>query len=141
DRLHRLRGGLAVPQFHRDDDRVGAAGFGGMLHHSRGFDLRVAQLALHAQPIAPDGVGMRAARDENDFLSGLRQARAVVSAHAAAAHHEKFHRPSMYVCSCSMRNCLSSSISWMTSRIEMMPTTWPFSSTRRCRVYCVRMVS
>src|SRR5438067_34670 len=40
-----------------------------------------------------------------------------------------------------MRNCLSSSISWITSRIEMMPTTLPSTSTRRCRVYWVRIIS
>src|SRR3954468_3448999 len=50
------------------------------------------------------------------------------------AERERRYRPSMYVCSCSMRNCLSSSIRRMTSRMEMTPQTFPESSTRRWRV-------
>src|SRR5216684_7084764 len=39
-----------------------------------------------------------------------------------------------------MRNCFSSSMSWMTSRMETIPTTLPPSSTRRCRVKWSRIV-
>jgi len=48
-------------------------------------------------------------------------------------------RPSMYVWSCSMTNCFSSSMSWMMSRIETTPTTAPPSSTSRWRVPWSRM--
>ena len=91
DRPQRPGRRLAVPQLDCDHHQIGRARLGRILDDAGRVDERVAQLALDAQAALSDCLRVRAAGDEDDLVSGLREARAVISAHAAAAHHHHFH--------------------------------------------------
>ena len=54
-------------------------------------DLPVAQGTTHVQALRPDGLQMRAPRDEHHVVVGPREQRAVVAAHGARAQNGDFH--------------------------------------------------
>jgi hypothetical protein len=59
--------------------------------------MQVAERAFYLEAVFPDGVEMRAARDEMHFVSGRGHARAEISADRARRHHCNTHEKSRLV--------------------------------------------
>ena len=86
-----LAGTFGVIELGCEEHDVDGADASGIIGGAGRLDVRVTARTLHAQAAIPDGLEMRAARDEADVVSRRRQARAEITADPAAAHDRNLH--------------------------------------------------
>ena len=92
DGLDGLAGAVRVERLDAEEDEVSRRQAFQVLDHGRADHPLAVDGRLHAEPMRPDGLEVRAARDEGNVLTRPRELGAEVSAGPARSHHDDAHR-------------------------------------------------